>query len=142
MTDFKLDERLASDTVEVCEFKLSKLLLMNDKRYPWLILVPMVDKKQFEIHHLSKENQLILLDEITKVSEFMEDLFHPIKLNVGALGNIVSQMHIHIVARFEIDDAWPKPVWGYGERERYNPKEITTVIDHIIDGLKEKGLII
>ena len=136
MTDFKLDERLANDCVEVCELELSKLLLMNDKRYPWLILVPRVDKKQFEIHHLSKNNQVVLLDEITRVSEFMEDLFHPIKLNVAALGNIVSQMHIHIVARFEIDDAWPAPVWGVGEREEYDPKEITTILDHIIEGLK------
>lgn len=136
MTDFKLDERLASDCVEVCELELSKLLLMNDKRYPWLILVPRVSEKQFEIHHLSKENQITLLDEITKVSLFMEDLFHPIKLNVAAIGNIVSQMHVHIVARFEIDDAWPKPVWGYGEREEYEPKELTKIVDHIIEGLK------
>ena len=137
MTDFILDERLASDCVEVCELKLSKLLLMNDKRFPWLILVPKVNKKQYEIHHLSKEDQLTLLEEITKVSEFMEDLFHPYKLNVAAIGNIVSQMHVHIVARFEMDDAWPAPVWGYGTREEYDPKEITQIIGHIIEGLDQ-----
>ena len=93
---FILDRRLEEDTVLLCEKPLCKVLLMNDSRYPWLILVPKVSGVT-ELHNLSREEQLILMREVTGVSEVLDNIFTPDKINVAALGNIVSQLHIHIV---------------------------------------------
>jgi len=91
---------------------------MNDSRYPWLILVPRRPDKS-EIHQLSKPDQALLLEEIMAASEVLEIKYAPQKINVGALGNIVSQLHIHIVARNEGDAAWPGPVWGHSAAVPY-----------------------
>lgn len=136
MTDFTLDERLKQDTIEVMELEISKILLMNDKRFPWLILVPKVDRKKYEIIHLTEEERNALYNEIDKVSSFMEERFIPTSLNVGKLGNIVDQLHIHIIARFDIDDAWPGPCWGYEKRIPYEQKEINVIEEQIKDYFK------
>ena len=111
MSEFQLHPTLADDTIEVAQWPLCRVLLMNDSRYPWLILVPTrADIK--EMHDLNAADQTQMISEIDRASRVLSDLFVPDKINVGALGNIVQQLHIHVVARFKTDDAWPGPVWG------------------------------
>ncbi|MEE3000082.1 MAG: HIT family protein [Pseudomonadota bacterium] len=116
---FVLDPRLYEDCIEITNLKLSKMLLMNDCRYNWLILVPRREKIS-EIHHLNTIEQQLLFDEITRTAEFLEKEFCPTKINIGAIGNIVSQLHIHIVARNAGDPAWPNPVWGHSRSVAYD----------------------
>jgi carboxymethylenebutenolidase len=115
---FALHPTLAADCSEVCELPLCRLLLMNDARYPWLILVPRV-KDVRELVDLTREDQHRLSDEIALVSQVLQSVCEPTKLNVAALGNRVPQLHVHVIARFDGDAAWPDPVWGRGEREPY-----------------------
>lgn len=116
---FTLDPRLAADCHTVSDLSLSRVLLMNDARYPWLILVPRRAGVR-EIHHLSPEDQTTLFNEIITVSKLLEAEFTPHKMNVGALGNIVAQLHIHVIARNESDPAWPGPVWGHSAATLYS----------------------
>jgi diadenosine tetraphosphate (Ap4A) HIT family hydrolase len=115
---FILNPHLASDSIEIIDLDLSKMLLMNDCRYKWLILVPRRTEIS-EIHHLQPNDQILLLTEIGKVAKFLEAEFQPTKINIGALGNIIPQLHIHIVARNHSDPAWPGPVWGHSPPVEY-----------------------
>lgn len=103
--------RLQQDCLVVGRFPLSHLLLMRDANYPWFILVP--DREDVtEIHHLAEADRLQLLHESCSLSVALETAFHPDKLNVAAIGNLVPQLHIHHVVRYRDDVAWPAPVWG------------------------------
>lgn len=115
---FVLNPTLEKDTFFVADLPLSRLLLMNDARFPWLILVPRRADLR-ELVDLVPGDQAQLLEEINSVSRCLQQLFKPDKLNVAALGNMVPQLHIHIIARFEGDAAWLKPVWGVGSAEAY-----------------------
>lgn len=115
---FSLDPTLAGDTLAVCDLPLSAVRLMNDQRFPWLILVPRRVGAS-EIIDLEPADRFRLSDEVAVVSRILANLTHPKKLNVAAIGNIVSQLHVHIVARQENDAAWPRPVWGVGEAQVY-----------------------
>jgi len=106
----------------VGDLALCRVLLMNDARFPWIILVPRRAGAR-ELTDLSPEDQATLLAEIGAASRAMQRLIHPHKLNTAAIGNVVAQLHIHIVARFEDDAAWPAPVWGHGAREPYDEDE-------------------
>jgi diadenosine tetraphosphate (Ap4A) HIT family hydrolase len=108
---FELDSRLHNDTFFVCDLSLSRVLLMNDSQFPWLILVPKRNNVS-EIIDLTEQEQIVLTRESAQVSKVMQKMFSPHKLNVAALGNVVKQLHVHHVARFSTDTAWPKPVWG------------------------------
>ena len=120
---FDLHPTLAQDTVEVARLPLCRVLLMRDKRFPWLILVPEREAVR-EIHELPPEDRARLIEEIALAGAALERLFRPEKLNVGALGNIVPQLHVHVVARFKDDAAWPGPVWGSGEAVPYTQDEL------------------
>lgn len=115
---FELDPRLAADTTVLGDFVLSRVLLMNDSRYPWVILVPR-QANLAEIYQLSKTDQQQLLKESSFVAEVMANNFSADKMNVAALGNVVKQLHIHHVARFNADESWPAPVWGRGQAVPY-----------------------
>ncbi len=115
---FTLDPRLAADTVLVGDLMLSRVLLMNDARFPWLILVPRRAQLR-EIVDLAASEQNALMGEIAAVSLALQRLTSPHKLNVAALGNQVAQLHVHVIARFSEDAAWPRPVWGIGTAEPY-----------------------
>ena len=115
---FELHPRLAQDTIHVGDMILSSVLLMNDSRFPWLILVPRRPNLS-EIVDLATGERAMLMEEIAVVSSALKQATRSPKLNVGALGNIVPQLHVHVVARFESDAAWPGPVWGHGSREPY-----------------------
>jgi diadenosine tetraphosphate (Ap4A) HIT family hydrolase len=108
---FQLHPQLMADTLVVGRFNLSLLLLSKDANYPWCILVPQVEDV-FEIHHLSEDEQLQLIRESCLLSEVMTSVFDAHKMNVAALGNVVRQLHVHHIARFESDPAWPAPIWG------------------------------
>jgi diadenosine tetraphosphate (Ap4A) HIT family hydrolase len=117
---FALDPRLAADTLPLGDLKLSRALLMNDARYPWLILVPRRPNLS-EIVELAAQDRAALMDEIAAASAFLRALPHVDKLNVGALGNIVKQLHVHVLGRAVGDPAWPGPAWGVGARQPYPP---------------------
>ena len=127
---FTLHPTLARDTVEVARLPLCRVLLMKDRRFPWLILVPERETVR-EIYELAPEDRRQLIEEIAVVSETLERIFRPAKLNVGALGNIVPQLHIHVVARFETDPAWPGPVWGSGPAVSYTDEELAEIRDRL-----------
>jgi diadenosine tetraphosphate (Ap4A) HIT family hydrolase len=136
---FILDPRLDSDTMVLGCFALSRVLLMNDARYPWLILVP--EKPDLaEIIDLSEPDQVQLMREIAAASQALKALFNPDKLNVGALGNRVRQLHVHVLARFVSDAAWPGPVWGVGQTQPYPPHMAGVTMDRILAALKPLGL--
>ncbi len=116
---FKLDARLQQDTVVVGRFDLSLLLLHKDSNYPWFILVPQ-RADACEIQDLSKAEQRVLLEESDLTARALLDVFMPDKLNIAMLGNIVSQLHIHHVARFETDVSWPGPIWGAAAAGEYD----------------------
>jgi len=126
MAEFKLHQQLEQDTILIKELKLSKLLLMNDSNYPWFILVPKISNIT-EIHQLSSENQQLLTEEITTISKHLESSYNADKINVAALGNMVSQLHVHIIARFKSDACWPKPVWGQITAQQYDEAKITEI---------------
>jgi diadenosine tetraphosphate (Ap4A) HIT family hydrolase len=108
---FTLHERLVADSIWLGELPLCVLLMINDANYPWFVLVP---KRQDirEIHQLNTHDRRQFLAESCALSEVMEAVFTPLKMNVAALGNMVPQLHIHHIARFSDDAAWPNPGWG------------------------------
>ena len=127
MADFELHPQLVLDTVFIARLELCDVLLQKDANYPWLNLVPRVVNAR-EIHTLATEQQQQLLEEISFVSEKFERLTGAYKLNVANIGNMVPQMHIHIVARFEDDVAWPAPIWGAKPRKPYEVDELDRLV--------------
>lgn len=123
---FTLDQRLARDSHDVTNLPLCNVRLMDNKRFPWVLLVPRVEGAS-EWIDLSREQQHQLSDEIAVVSHIMKALVTPDKLNVAALGNQVSQLHVHLIARYKGDSAWPDPVWG-GESAAYGDEESSRFI--------------
>jgi diadenosine tetraphosphate (Ap4A) HIT family hydrolase len=116
---FSLHPQLAADTVPVGDLPLSRVLLANDASYPWLILVPRLPALT-EIIDLEENAQIQLLNEIAAASNALKDLTACDKLNIAALGNMVAQLHVHVIARSRSDAAWPKPVWGAAAPKTYD----------------------
>ena len=116
---FKLDPRLEKDSLFIVELALSDVRLMNDSRWPWLIVVPRIAGAE-EIHHLSVDDEQVLIAEMNEVAVALEAITGCDKVNTAAIGNIVRQLHVHIIARNEGDANWPKTVWGYGESVLYS----------------------
>lgn len=117
---FELHADLERDCAPVCDLDLCRVLLMADANYPWLVLVPMRGGKR-DFHDLTRADQQLLCDEITRCSQAMVELYGPDKMNVAALGNMTPQLHIHVIARWTTDPAWPGPVWGKVPRLAYEP---------------------
>lgn len=112
---FSLHPQLERDTFVISDMKLCRVFLMNNSLFPWLILVPRIENAK-EIIDLADAERHLLMDEITAASHAIKAQFAPDKLNVAALGNQVPQLHIHVIARFACDNAWPQPVWGKGSQ--------------------------
>ena len=127
MTEFTLHPRLEADTVFVADWALSRVLLMNDSRYPWLLLVPR-RADLTELHDLSVEDRAALIEEAARAGAALKSLTGAAKINIGALGNLVPQLHLHVVARRPGDAAWPGSVWGQGERRPYEAPEQEALI--------------
>jgi diadenosine tetraphosphate (Ap4A) HIT family hydrolase len=135
MTTFTLHPQLARDTSEVTRLELSRLLLMNDRRWPWVILVPERPGLR-ELFELDADDGARLMEEIVLVSAAVRDLYQPHKLNVAALGNQVEQLHVHVIGRFLDDPAWPNPVWGKGKALPYHDaQERDTLIRALQDAI-------
>jgi diadenosine tetraphosphate (Ap4A) HIT family hydrolase len=128
---WSLHPQLAADTVPVCDLALSRLLAMNDANFPWLILVPRRAGVS-EIIDLGAD-QTLLMDELALVSRALKEETRCDKLNVAAIGNVVPQLHVHIVARRKDDAAWPKPVWGAVPRRAYEADAMTRFVTAIRD---------
>jgi diadenosine tetraphosphate (Ap4A) HIT family hydrolase len=127
VTPFALDPRLEADTLVASDWPLCRVLLMNDSRYPWLILVPR-RAGLVEIVDLNLSERVVLMEEIARASEALRARPGVTKINVGALGNIVQQLHIHAVGRHAGDPAWPGPVWGHSPRRPYGAGEAEGLI--------------
>lgn len=134
MTTFRLDERLARDSQSILELPLCDVRLSRDSRWPWLILVPRRADVS-EIFELSEDDQLQLLREQTMVSAALKGATDAAKINVAAIGNIVRQLHVHVVARFEGDPNWPGPIWGFGAPEPYTDEAFSAMTQTILDAL-------
>ena len=127
---FALDPRLAGETHVIGELSLSRLLLMDDARFPWLVLVPR-RVGLAELDDLDETDNTRLMHEIRRAMKKLRGLGECDKLNVGALGNTVRQLHVHVVARHQRDAAWPGPVWGHGPAQRYTPEARDGLIAHL-----------
>ena len=130
MNQTELHPVLAKDFVVVCTLSVCEVLLMDDSQYPWLILVP--DRPGLrDIDELSDTDTPLLYADIKRESQVLRTLFQPTKLNVAALGNMVPQLHIHVIARFESDKAWPKPVWGFYPPVPYGQDELESLLTRL-----------
>jgi len=136
---FALDSQLASDSIVVGDLPLSRVLLMNDKNYPWIILVPRIEQA-VEIFQLSAVQQGELGRESALIAETMYRHFSADKMNVAALGNVVAQLHIHHIARFKTDRCWPRPVWGASTAMPYSSAESAIMLDSLRVLLMPLGL--
>ncbi|WP_377291610.1 HIT family protein [Rhizobium sp. SG2393] len=134
MDTFTLDDRLAADSVPVAMLSLCELRLMRDGRWPWLLLVPRRAGVS-EIFELDADDQVVLAVETAHVAAALKTLTGATKINVGALGNIVRQLHIHVIARSEGDPAWPGPVWGFGTPEHKDAATLETLKTHLLERL-------
>lgn len=134
MTPFTLDTRLATDGVALGRFALSRLLLMNDATYPWLILVP-ERAGVSEVFDLADDDQRALAAETAFVARALKALSGADKINIAALGNVVAQLHVHVIARFLTDPAWPAPVWGRVPVRAYTTEEAAIMGASIIASL-------
>lgn len=137
--DFSLHPQLATDTVPVGDLPLSRVLLANDANYPWLILVPRRPALT-EIIDLEEIDQVQLLGEITATARALKAITECDKLNIAALGNVVAQLHVHVIARRQNDAAWPKPVWGAVPATTYALGERERLVDALRRALQIDGL--
>ena len=126
MKNFQLDTQLQKDCYVLGELECSLLLLMNNSLVPWFIIVPKTDKTEF--YELESDIQATVMNEINALSRFIKDEFCVDKLNVAAIGNVVKQLHIHVIGRHGDDYCWPGVVWGQPEKTPYTDQ----AIEHII----------
>lgn len=133
---FVLDPRLLQDTLPIGDFPLCTLLLSNDSNYPWFILVPKRPDIR-EVFQLSEAEQAQLWKETTYLSAVLDRTFQADKMNVAALGNVVNQLHMHVIVRRVGDAAWPAPVWGKHPAKPYSPDEVARITSQLKSGLTE-----
>ena len=127
---FKLDARLAADCAFVANLGVCQLLMMNNKSVPWFILVPRINGAT-ELTELPMAKQQLVLQEMNEVAAMVTKQYSPHKLNIGALGNVVSQLHIHVIGRFTQDPAWPGPVWGQLAPNAYTQPQLAQQVDDV-----------
>ena len=121
---FQLHPRLQQDCITIGRFELCRLLMMNDSQYPWFILVP--EKADMsEIYQLTKPDRELLTEESSYLAENLAELYQADKMNIAAIGNMVPQLHIHHIVRYQTDRAWPAPVWGKFDAVPYTEQQIT-----------------
>ncbi len=122
MSAFELDARIDKDSELIKKLDLCQLRIQNDSRWPWLVMVP-ERPGMTEIFELSPADQALLLAEVTRVGAALKQVTGATKINTAAIGNIVRQLHVHVIARFEGDANWPGPVWGFGQAVPYADAE-------------------
>jgi len=134
MLNFQLHPRLEQDCFTVGQFALSQLLMMNDCQYPWFILVPR-RADITEIYRLAEADRQMLLAESCLLAEKLEEIYRPDKLNVATIGNLVPQLHMHHVARYRSDKAWPAPIWGKLPAQPYDRQKANLQIARLREAL-------
>ena len=134
MSDFQPDERLVRDSDLLTKIGLCELRLMKDSRWPWLVLVPQRPDVS-EVFDLTPLDQTMLTFETVLVAEALKAVTGATKINTGALGNIVRQLHVHVIARSEGDPNWPGPVWGYGAAEPRSAEDTKAFTAKLLDAL-------
>ena len=130
MDEFKLNFRLLEDSTFVTKLNVSQVRLNHDARFPWLILVPEIAGLK-ELHEIPEEHQRIVHKEMNFCSAALQKLTSADKMNVAALGNLVSQLHIHVIARKHNDNAWPQPVWSAGEAKPYEEENLAELVNKL-----------
>ncbi len=123
---FALDQRLQQDTLVIGDFPLCRLLLSNDSNYPWFILVPRINGIS-EVFQLGVADQQTLWQETTALAQWLNEGLAADKMNIGALGNVVRQLHVHVIVRKRDDAAWPAPVWGKQPAVPYTDQQVTAI---------------
>jgi len=134
LSAFELDGRIDKDSELVKKLDLCQLRLQNDSRWPWLVMVPERNGMS-EIFDLSPSDQALLSVEANRVAAALKQVTGATKINVGALGNIVRQLHVHVIARFEGDPNWPGPVWGFGQAVPYEQSQKQNLIKKLVEAL-------
>ena len=134
--DWHLHPQLAEDTHPLAQLALSELRLMDDANHPWLILVPRVADAT-ELLDLDHDQQAQLMREIDGMGHLLRRAFKPDKLNVAALGNMVPQLHVHVIARYRDDIAWPRPVWGTASAKPYSPEALVERVERLRSALAD-----
>lgn len=134
MSAFELDGRIDRDSELVKKLDLCQLRLQNDSRWPWLVMVPERNGMS-EIFDLSPSDQALLSAEINRVAAAFKQATGATKINVGALSNIVRQLHVHVIARFEGDPNWPGPIWGFGQATPYEQPQKQNLIKKLVEAL-------
>jgi diadenosine tetraphosphate (Ap4A) HIT family hydrolase len=132
MHEFSLDKRLAAVSVQAIDLALSRVLVMDDSRYPWLVLVPRRPGVT-ELFDLSPADRALLCEEYSTAGAKLKVLTHCHKINIANLGNNVPQLHVHVIARAIGDAAWPGPVWGVGEAVPYDPKALEAFVAKVVN---------
>ena len=136
---WQLDQQLRDDTVTIGDLPLCRVLLNNDGNYPWLILVPRREDL-VELTDLNESGRATLMREIAQVSAALKAHTHCHKLNVAALGNVVAQLHVHVIARFRTDPAWPDPVWGKVKRFPHDKEQRDLLVNAMRTALQIEAL--
>jgi diadenosine tetraphosphate (Ap4A) HIT family hydrolase len=135
---FVLHPRLMADTAVIVDWSLSRVLLMNDKRFPWVVLVPRRPNAT-ELFDLDEPSRAVLTNEIARAAERLKNWARSHggadKINVGTIGNLVPQLHVHVVSRRKGDAVWPGTVWGAGQAEHYGAAELMRVVSELRDAL-------
>jgi len=134
LSEFELDGRIARDSDLIATLDLCQLRIQNDSRWPWLVMVPQ-RADMTEIFELSEADQAHLAAEVNQVAAALKEITGATKINVGALGNIVRQLHVHVIARFEGDANWPGPIWGYGSAEPYDGEKRQALMNRLMEKL-------
>ncbi|HEY7885724.1 MAG TPA: HIT domain-containing protein [Cellvibrionaceae bacterium] len=135
---FTLDQRLQDDSHIIGRFSLSLLLLSKDANYPWLILVP-EREDVFELFHLSRDDRAQLMRESCHLADVMTSILDADKINVAALGNVVPQLHLHHIARYRNDPAWPAPIWGKVPAKAYDSEQLQALVAKLTNALSGEG---
>ena len=135
VNDFIIDPKLAAESTTLGELELCNLRLFDDARFPWLILVPR-RPGLVEIHDLAARERALLIEEIAAATAALQAATRCDKVNVAALGNQVHQLHVHVIARFTGDAAWPQPVWGRGARVPYEEAARRSLADKLRAGFE------
>ena len=134
MDEFKLNSRLLEESAFITKLNVSQVRLNHDARFPWLILIPEIAELK-ELHDIPDEKQTIVHKEVNFSSAALQELTSADKMNVAALGNLVSQLHIHVIARKHDDKAWPQPVWSTGEAKPYEKENLAKLVNKLRQSL-------